>query len=63
MGSSGNAAGGVGRLMGTVGGGMTAMLGMLKDQFGIDVARLAAAKTDAATAQAETGGAGPAPGK
>jgi hypothetical protein len=40
--------------MGTVGGGMTAMLAMLKDQFGIDVARLAQAKTDAAVAEAET---------
>jgi hypothetical protein len=57
MGSGGHAAGGVGRLMGTVGGGMTAMLAMLKDQFGIDVARLVAAKTDAAAAQAEAGGA------
>jgi flotillin len=59
----GNGAGGVGRLMGTVGSGMTAMLGMLKDQFGIDVARLAAAKTDAATTQAEAGGAGQSPAK
>ena len=39
--------------MGTVGGGMTAMLAMLKDQFGIDVARLMQAKTDAATLDAE----------
>jgi hypothetical protein len=30
------------------------MLAMLKDQFGIDVARLAQAKTDAAVAEAET---------
>jgi flotillin len=60
---SGNGAGGVGRLMGTVGSGMTAMLGMLKDQFGIDVARLAAAKTEAATTQAEAGGAGQSPAK
>jgi flotillin len=63
MGGGGNGAGGVGRLMGTVGGGMTAMLGMLKDQFGIDVARLAAAKTDAATTQAEAGGAAQSPAK
>jgi hypothetical protein len=39
--------------MGTVGGGMTAMLSMLKDQFGVDVARLMQAKTEAATAEAE----------
>jgi len=45
--------GGVGKIMGTVGGGMTAMLSMLKDQFGIDVARLMQAKTDAAAAEAE----------
>jgi flotillin len=63
MGGGGNTAGGVGRLMGTVGGGMTAMLAMLKDQFGIDVARLVAAKTDVAAAQAEAGGAGQAPVK
>ncbi len=63
MGSGDHAAGGVGRLMGTVGGGMTAMLAMLKDQFGIDVARLVAAKTDAAAAQAEAGGADQAPAK
>jgi hypothetical protein len=37
------------------------MLAMLKDQFGIDVARLVAAKTDAATARADDGGAGQAP--
>ena len=40
--------------MGTVGGGMTAMLAMLKDQFGIDVVRLVQAKTDVAAAEAET---------
>jgi len=39
--------------MGTVGGGMTAMLAMLKDQFGIDVLRLVQAKTDASTSEAE----------
>ena len=37
--------------MGTVGGGMTAMLAMLKDQFGIDLAQLMQAKTEAATAR------------
>jgi flotillin len=63
MGGGGDRAGGVGRLMGTVGGGMTAMLAMLKDQFGIDVARLVAAKTDVAAAQAEAGGGGRAPAK
>jgi hypothetical protein len=36
-----------------VGGGMTAMLAMLKDQFGIDVARLMQAKTEAAADEAE----------
>ena len=36
----GAAGGGMGRVMSTVGGGMTAMFGMLKDQFGIDVERL-----------------------
>jgi len=50
---NGNGAGGVGKVMGTVGGGMTAMLSMLKDQFGVDVARLMQAKTEAATAEAE----------
>jgi hypothetical protein len=32
---------------------MTAMLAMLKDQFGIDIARLMQAKTAAASAEAE----------
>ena len=45
--------GGIGKVMGTVGGGMTAMLSMLKDQFGVDVARLMQAKTDAAAEAAE----------
>jgi flotillin len=45
--------GGINRVLGTVGGGMTAMLSMLKDQFGIDVARLVAAKTEAASTAAE----------
>jgi uncharacterized membrane protein YqiK len=53
MGNGSAGSGGIGKVMGTVGGGMTAMLAMLKDQFGIDVARLAQAKTDAATVEAE----------
>jgi hypothetical protein len=53
MGNGGGGSGGVNKVMGTVGGGMTAMLAMLKDQFGIDVARLAAAKTEAAAQEAE----------
>jgi len=53
MGNSSSGSNGVGKVMGTVGGGMTAMLAMLKDQFGIDVARLMQAKTDAAVAAAE----------
>src|SRR6185436_4086342 len=36
MGNGGTGSGGVGKMMGTVGGGMTAMLSMLKDQFGVD---------------------------
>jgi uncharacterized membrane protein YqiK len=63
MGGGGDGKGGVNRVMGTVGGGMTAMLAMLKDQFGIDVTRLVAAKTDVATAEAEAQGAGQAPVK
>jgi flotillin len=53
MGNGGGGASGVGRVMSTVGGGMSAMMEMLKDQFGIDVARLVQAKTDAATTEAE----------
>lgn len=53
IGNGNGSGGGIGRLMGTVGGGMTAMLAMLKDQFGIDVARLMQARTDAAVADAE----------
>ncbi|MBI3449735.1 MAG: flotillin family protein [Acidobacteria bacterium] len=53
MGNGGGGGSGVGRVMSTVGGGMTAMLSMLKDQFGIDVARLVQAKTDAAATEAE----------
>jgi hypothetical protein len=53
MGNGANGGGGVGKVMSTVGGGMTAMLAMLKDQFGIDVARLVQAKTDAAASDAE----------
>jgi flotillin len=48
MGNASNGSGGIGKVMGTVGGGMTAMLAMLKDQFGVDLARLMQAKTDAA---------------
>jgi flotillin len=50
---NGSGSGGVGKVMGTVGGGMTAMLSMLKDQFGVDIARLMQAKTDAAAVEAE----------
>jgi hypothetical protein len=39
--------------MGTVGGGMTAMLAMLKDQFGVDIQRLMEAKTEQAALDAE----------
>ena len=53
MGGGNGGSNGVTRVMGTVGGGMTAMLAMLKDQFGIDLARLIQAKTDAETAQSE----------
>src|SRR5262245_4166384 len=53
MGNGSGGAGGVGKVMSTVGGGMSAMIEMLKDQFGIDVARLVQAKTDAAAAEAE----------
>jgi flotillin len=52
MGNGTHGAGGVGKVMSTVGGGMTAMLAMLNDQFGIDLARLMQAKTDAAAAAA-----------
>jgi flotillin len=55
-GDGGNA--GVNKVLGTVGGGMTAVLSMLKDQFGIDIARMMAAKADAATAEAEKKAAG-----
>jgi flotillin len=53
MGNGSGGSGGVGKVMSTVGGGMTAMLAMLKDQFGIDVARLMQAKTEAAAEEAE----------
>ena len=53
MGTGTGASGGVAKVMGTVGGGMTAMLAMLKDQFGIDVAALMQAKTNSAIAEAE----------
>ena len=54
MGNGNGGAGGIGKVMGTVGGGMTAMLAMLKDQFGVDVARLMQAKTDAAVVESES---------
>jgi flotillin len=57
MGQGAGGGSGVGRVLGTVGGGMTAMLAMLKDQFGIDVLRLIQAKTEAAAAEAEIRGA------
>ena len=50
---NGSASGGVAKVMSTVGGGMTAMLSMLKDQFGIDIAQLMQAKTEAATTNAQ----------
>jgi flotillin len=53
MSNGSGGAGGVGKVLNTVGGGMTAMLSMLKDQFGVDIARLMQAKTDAAAAEAE----------
>jgi hypothetical protein len=37
---------------------MTAMLAMLKDQFGVDIARLMQAKTDMAVDEAERKSAG-----
>jgi flotillin len=53
MGNGAAGAGGVGKMMSTVGGGMTAMLAMLKDQFGVDIARLMQARTEAASLEAE----------
>src|SRR5262245_23300364 len=53
MGNGAGGAGGVNKVMSTVGGGMTAMLAMLKDQFGVDVASLMQAKTTTAIAEAE----------
>src|SRR5262245_6063451 len=50
---NGSGSGGINKVMSTVGGGMTAMLAMLKDQFGVDIARLMQAKTEAAAAEAE----------
>lgn len=43
----GGSGGGMGKAMATVGGGMTAMFAILKDQFGIDVAHLMQGKPDA----------------
>ena len=53
MGNGSAGSGGIGKVMNTVGGGMTAMLSMLKDQFGIDIARLMQAKSEAASEEAE----------
>ena len=53
MGNGSGGSNGIGKVMGTVGGGMTAMLSMLKDQFGVDIARLMQAKTEAAAEEAE----------
>jgi flotillin len=53
MGNGSAGSGGVGKVMSTVGGGMTAMFAMLKDQFGIDIARLMQARADASAAEAE----------
>ena len=61
MGNGNGGSGGVGKVMGTVGGGMTAMLAMLKDQFGVDLARLMEVKTEAAVLQAEKAKAAPPP--
>ena len=54
VGNGSSGSGGIGKVMSTVGGGMTAMLSMLKDQFGVDVARLMQAKAEAAANEAET---------
>jgi flotillin len=53
MGNGSPHSGGLNKVMGTVGGGMTAMLAMLKDQFGVDIASLMQAKTDQAIAEAD----------
>ena len=53
MGNGSGGSGGINKVMSTVGGGMTAMLAMLKDQFGVDIARLMQAKSEAATTDAE----------
>ena len=53
MGNGSAGSGGISKVMNTVGGGMTAMLSMLKDQFGIDIARLMQAKSEAASEEAE----------
>ena len=41
-------------MMGTVRGGTTALLDLLENQFGVDLARLIHAKTEAAALDAET---------
>src|SRR4030095_6212238 len=50
---NGNGSGGIGKVMNTVGGGMTAMLSMLKDEFGVYIAGLMQAKTEGAIEEAE----------
>ena len=52
MGGAGGQTGGMGKLMSTVGGGMTAMFGMLQDQFGIDVGRMLQNKAGVASEDA-----------
>jgi flotillin len=58
MGNGSNGSGGINKVMNTVGGGMAAMLEMLKDQFGVDIARLMQAKTELAVDDAERKAAG-----
>jgi flotillin len=53
MGNGSAGSGGIGKVMNTVGGGMAAMLSMLKDQFGVDIAHLMQAKAEAAVEEAE----------
>lgn len=56
----GGSSGGVNKVMSTVGGGMTAMFAMLKDQFGIDVPQLVQPKPEAPPAIMTTADAPPA---
>src|SRR5262249_22031221 len=59
MGNGAAGSGGVGKIMRIGGGGPTAMLAMLKDEFGVDIARLMQAKTDAAALKSESTPASP----